>query len=78
MTTIYLELLELLVEEKNTEAVTEQYDLTNKNDIKKIARDLYEFKSGRSQEVFEYIDQYVDSISEKNIFDEFEEFVVKE
>lgn len=63
---------------KNTEAVTEQYDLTNKNDIKKIARDLYEFKSGRSQEVFEYIDQYVDSISEKNIFDEFEEFVVKE
>ncbi len=63
---------------KNTEAVTEQYDLTNKNDIKKIARDLYEFKSGKSQEVFEYIDQYVDSISEKNIFDEFEEFVVKE
>jgi len=63
---------------KNTEAVTEQYDLTNKNDIKKIARDLYEFKSGKSQEVFEYIDQYVDSIPEKNIFDEFEEFVVKE
>ena len=59
---------------KNAEEVLEEYDLTNKNDIKKIARDLYEFKSGRSQEVFEYIDQYVDSLSNDEE-DEFEAFV---
>ena len=60
------------------EDVIEEYDLTNKNDIKKIARDLYGFKSGKNQEVFEYIDQYVDSIPEESVFDEFEQYAVKE
>jgi len=60
------------------EDVIEEYDLTNKNDIKKIARDLYGFKSGKNQEIFEYIDQYVDSIPEESVFDEFEQYAVKE
>ena len=50
---------------KNEEQVLEEYDLSNKSDLKKIARDLYEFKSGKNQEIFEYIDRYVDTLKNK-------------
>jgi len=47
---------------KKTGTVSQKkYNLNNKDEFKQLARELYKFKAGVNQEVFELIDQEVDS-----------------